>query len=340
MIERVVPEAGQPAGRPGPAGVQVGASRRTRPGRRPPGAGDRCRAAGGADGGQGDRARRAGRRRSTSGRRCRSSGRRSRAMVEVQLLTGMRPGEVCQLRPCDIDTAGPVWVFRPRQHKTRHRGEAAGGRDRPEGPGGARRSSPRPTRRTTTSARGGRSRSSTPSGPRARKTPRYASHMAGTRRSGRRARSGAPAERYTVTSYGRAVRRASSGRTRGGSGWPGRATSTRSRTGTRTNSGTPTGPRSAGGSGWRPPRSRSATSGPTSPRSTPSETRHWPRGSPRRWAEPGCWISSLAGPPWPFGSTADTSELSGRPGHWREGGGGSACPVNEYAPLTATEPPA
>src|SRR5204862_5691901 len=44
-----------------------------------------------------------------------------RAMVQVQLLTGMRPGEVCQLRPCDLDTTGPVWQFRPVQHKTAHR---------------------------------------------------------------------------------------------------------------------------------------------------------------------------------------------------------------------------
>lgn len=42
------------------------------------------------------------------------------AMVEVQLLTGMRPGEVCRLRPADLDTTGPVWFFRPRQHKKRH----------------------------------------------------------------------------------------------------------------------------------------------------------------------------------------------------------------------------
>jgi integrase len=46
-----------------------------------------------------------------------------RAMVQIQLLTGMRPGEVCQLRPCDLDTAAAVWLFRPIQYKTRHRGQ-------------------------------------------------------------------------------------------------------------------------------------------------------------------------------------------------------------------------
>jgi integrase len=44
-------------------------------------------------------------------------------MIRVQLLTGMRPAEVCQLRPRDIDTAGPVWVYRPGHHKTAHRGK-------------------------------------------------------------------------------------------------------------------------------------------------------------------------------------------------------------------------
>jgi integrase len=46
-----------------------------------------------------------------------------RGMIQVQLLTGMRPAEVCQLRPRDIDTTGPVWVFRPTDHKTAHRGK-------------------------------------------------------------------------------------------------------------------------------------------------------------------------------------------------------------------------
>lgn len=45
-----------------------------------------------------------------------------RAMVEVQLYTGMRPNEVIQLRPCDIDTTGTVWQYRPQRHKTQHRG--------------------------------------------------------------------------------------------------------------------------------------------------------------------------------------------------------------------------
>jgi integrase len=52
-----------------------------------------------------------------------------RAMAEVQLLTGARPGEVCAMRACDIDTTGHVWLYRPGsdrgadgQHKTAHHG--------------------------------------------------------------------------------------------------------------------------------------------------------------------------------------------------------------------------
>jgi integrase len=46
-----------------------------------------------------------------------------RGMVEVQRLTGMRPGEVCRLRAADIDRVGPVWFYRPAQHKTAHKGK-------------------------------------------------------------------------------------------------------------------------------------------------------------------------------------------------------------------------
>jgi integrase len=44
-------------------------------------------------------------------------------MVRLQRLTGMRPNEVCQLRPCDLDRSGAdVWLFRPGSHKTQHHG--------------------------------------------------------------------------------------------------------------------------------------------------------------------------------------------------------------------------
>jgi integrase len=44
------------------------------------------------------------------------------AMIRLQLLTGMRPGEVCIMRGSDIDTTGKLWVYRPAHHKTQHHG--------------------------------------------------------------------------------------------------------------------------------------------------------------------------------------------------------------------------
>jgi len=44
------------------------------------------------------------------------------AMIQVQRLTGMRPSDVCKMRPCDIDRSSDVWVFEPYEHKNRWRG--------------------------------------------------------------------------------------------------------------------------------------------------------------------------------------------------------------------------
>lgn len=46
-----------------------------------------------------------------------------RGVIEFQRLTGCRPGEACRLRPCDIDTTGDVWLYRPPHHKNTHRGK-------------------------------------------------------------------------------------------------------------------------------------------------------------------------------------------------------------------------
>ncbi|MCI0465063.1 MAG: site-specific integrase [Gemmataceae bacterium] len=52
----------------------------------------------------------------------------TQAMVRLQQLTGMRPGEVVLMRPCDIDQEGllvggaRVWVYRPVRHKGQHLG--------------------------------------------------------------------------------------------------------------------------------------------------------------------------------------------------------------------------
>lgn len=47
-----------------------------------------------------------------------------RAMVDLQLITGMRPGEVCQMRTCDIDRSATLWIYKPATHKNKHRGHA------------------------------------------------------------------------------------------------------------------------------------------------------------------------------------------------------------------------
>lgn len=40
------------------------------------------------------------------------------AMIQVQRLTGMRPGEVVIMRPCDIEQGDVMWFYRPSKHKT------------------------------------------------------------------------------------------------------------------------------------------------------------------------------------------------------------------------------
>jgi integrase len=44
------------------------------------------------------------------------------ALVELQRLTGMRPGEACIMRTIDIDMSCKVWSFRPETHKSEHHG--------------------------------------------------------------------------------------------------------------------------------------------------------------------------------------------------------------------------
>jgi integrase len=44
------------------------------------------------------------------------------AMIQLQQLTGMRPGEVVILRGCDLDTTGSIWLYKPSVHKTEHLG--------------------------------------------------------------------------------------------------------------------------------------------------------------------------------------------------------------------------
>lgn len=44
------------------------------------------------------------------------------AMIELQRVSGARPGEIVIMRACDIDRSGDVWTYTPRRHKTQHHG--------------------------------------------------------------------------------------------------------------------------------------------------------------------------------------------------------------------------
>lgn len=44
-------------------------------------------------------------------------------MVRIARMCGARPGEICDMRPADIDRTTDPWEYRPRHHKTRHHGK-------------------------------------------------------------------------------------------------------------------------------------------------------------------------------------------------------------------------
>lgn len=56
------------------------------------------------------------------------------AMVRVQRLTGMRPGEVCAMRFGDVETSGDVWIYALRTDKTARRRAASAKKRVPLGP--------------------------------------------------------------------------------------------------------------------------------------------------------------------------------------------------------------
>ena len=45
------------------------------------------------------------------------------ALVRLQLLTGMRPGEACAMRGCDLKRGSPNWTYEPSRHKSAWRGK-------------------------------------------------------------------------------------------------------------------------------------------------------------------------------------------------------------------------
>lgn len=133
------------------------------------------------------------------------------AMVRLQRLTGMRPNEVVQIRPSDVDRASDVWVFEPRSHKTLWRGHR---RRIPIGPRGQAVLLPFLDRLgdrycfSPAEAEGWRYENRPPYSGRARTTKAYPSELRRREqlKAARRRRAGrAKRDRYDVDSYRRAI---------------------------------------------------------------------------------------------------------------------------------------
>jgi integrase len=133
-------------------------------------------------------------------------GRHVRAMIDLQLLTACRPGEVCIMRGCDLETSGRVWVYRPESHKTEHHGHT---REIYIGP--KAQEIIKPFLKLDTSAylfspeeaekaRGAKRRAN-------RVTPLYPSHLRLQEKKRKRNRKRQPGNCYTVASYRRAIYR-------------------------------------------------------------------------------------------------------------------------------------
>lgn len=132
------------------------------------------------------------------------------AVVEVQMLTGMRPGEVLRMRVRDIHFEGRngTWVYWPQRHKNEHRGH---GRAVPIGPRAQTvlRQWIKPDLDAWLFDAGAAERERCEERRQTRKTPRYPSHVATQAR--KRAKSVvdpfAPRP-YTREAYARAIARA------------------------------------------------------------------------------------------------------------------------------------
>jgi integrase len=130
-----------------------------------------------------------------------------RGLVEFQRLTGCRPGEACMIRRCDIDTCGPVWLYKPAWHKTAWKGKVRTIAVGPKAQTLLREFfTPDITdylfspMRAVEESRGQRSAN--------RKTPRYPSHMTRNAEKRVKCRKRLPSDRYNRLSYLTAVTRA------------------------------------------------------------------------------------------------------------------------------------
>ena len=134
-------------------------------------------------------------------------GRHVAAMVEIQRLPGMRPGEVVVVRERDLKMSGSVWVYQPASHKTQHHGRVRSVCIGPRAQEIIKRFltndpneylfDPRETEQERNARRRGN-----------RKTPLWPSHVEHqAKKRGNRTKIG-PGEHYTEGSYRQAIQRA------------------------------------------------------------------------------------------------------------------------------------
>jgi integrase len=126
-------------------------------------------------------------------------------MVRFQRLTGARPGEVCKLRPCDLNRSEEIWTYRPESHKTEHHGRDRIVRIGPQAQAVLRRYLARGKRmncfRPCDSEQKRRAAAS-----RARITPESCGNTPGS--NVKRTPKRTPGRRYSTDTYGKAIKRA------------------------------------------------------------------------------------------------------------------------------------
>lgn len=123
-------------------------------------------------------------------------------LIRLQLATGMRPGEAVIMRGRDLDTTGKVWAYTPERHKTMYRGDA-----RVVYLGPQAQEVIRPFLKTDLGAYlfspADAERERRKEEHEARETPAGYGNVLGSNRAAKPKK--APAERYTVHSYRRAI---------------------------------------------------------------------------------------------------------------------------------------
>lgn len=127
------------------------------------------------------------------------------AMIHVQLLTGMRPGEVVIMRTCDLERTNGVWTYTPQKHKTEHHEKS---RPISIGPKAQLILTPflKPNLQAYIFSPIDAEAERRAKAHLKRKTPLYLGNAPGTNRKAVAKRS--PRERYTVATYRRAIQRA------------------------------------------------------------------------------------------------------------------------------------